>query len=225
MHPFGRAIIVTLSLSATLAVAACSAADSGTAESGKSSKSVKVEKRDTGSNSSGSVDGNSSTTVCDGGVIVPKLPEGQIIPKVPGDEKDPKLSGDEIVPKLPECARDDTINPRLPDGHGCLDGAICIYKEPNFGGSFKTIDLYKSIGTAITFTEPGFSGETRFPDDTPIDDQISSIVNNADIDAEFWAEADRTGGRIGVKAHSENSNLSEWGLNDVISAMRAFRKA
>ncbi|MFE1522090.1 peptidase inhibitor family I36 protein [[Kitasatospora] papulosa] len=226
MHPFSKAIIVTLSLSATLTTAACSS-DSGTAESGKSGKSIKVEKRDTESNSLGGTEGNTSTTVCDAGKIEPKLPEDQIVPKVPGDETDPNHPDDEIVPKLPECARDDTINPRLSDDHGCLDGAICAYRDPNFSGPSVTFDLHRSFPIAVKFmTESGVIESTyaRFSDGTLVNDQISSIINNSDEAAVFRTESDWTGGKIEVNARSENSNLSEWGMNDVISSLEAARR-
>ncbi|MCW8103434.1 peptidase inhibitor family I36 protein [Streptomyces tauricus] len=209
---------MALTLSTALTLTACGA-NSDTTESSKDGKNVTTGKRGAESDSLGVADGGESSTVCDAGAIVPILPESE------NDRINPKLPDDEIIPKLPECAKDDTVTTRGSDDHGCLEDAICVYKDPDFSGPVATLDLVRARSTFwIRFSDTGGFTTTSyslFSDGTPINNEISSIVNNSDMDTKFWVDAEPSGGKIEVKSHSENSNLSEWGVNDVISSMDA----
>ncbi|MFJ3671076.1 peptidase inhibitor family I36 protein [Streptomyces sp. NPDC090106] len=223
MNSMHKMLPAAFTLSIALAVTACGAGGDETGAT-ESSVSAGVDKRGADADSSDVIGEGKRISVCDAGTIEPVVPEGEEGPVQDVSTVNPAPSDDEIVPKLPECRRDDIITPRYEDEHGCLSGAICFYKEADFKGPVATLDTQGFASIAHQFRKEGDQASPRdvlFSDGTQVGDQASSIVNNSEKDAEFFVDAGWKGGGIKVAAHSSNSNLAEWGVNDVITSMLA----
>ncbi|WP_221355799.1 peptidase inhibitor family I36 protein [Streptomyces beigongshangae] len=97
----------------------------------------------------------------------------------------------------------------------CPANSICLYQDDAFGGG---MFAWVAPATAV-LQAPDLNGpDYYFPRAVPVNDNVSSIINNSNYVGHFWTNANYGGYRIDVDAHKWNSKLSTTGFDNSISS-------
>ncbi|WP_328497913.1 peptidase inhibitor family I36 protein [Streptomyces sp. NBC_00414] len=97
----------------------------------------------------------------------------------------------------------------------CPVNAICLYQDEAFGGGmFAWVAPPTAVLQQQNLNTPGF----YFPRAVPVNDNVSSIINNSNYVGHFWTNASYSGYKIDVAAHGWNSKLSTAGFDNSISS-------
>ncbi|WUI52326.1 peptidase inhibitor family I36 protein [Streptomyces sp. NBC_00414] len=94
----------------------------------------------------------------------------------------------------------------------CPEQAVCVYRDANFAGSMYSFPANNYVTLSKT--------EHKFSDGTPVNDNISSVVNNTTFTFAFYTDHSYGGSLADVLAPRRWT--SQVAMNDRISSMRVI---